>query len=588
MPDIAATFDKAFRAAIAKAFGPGFEDVDPVVKASANPEFGDYQANAAMALGKRVGKNPREVAQAIAAAVDLSGIAEDAPTVAGPGFINVRLSRRYVECLVADMAMDERLGVERRDSPDKVIIDYSSPNVAKEMHIGHLRSTIIGDAIARVLSFLGHEVVRQNHLGDWGTQFGMIIERMIELGWTVASGVVSAPGGKAAAIADLNELYRDAKARFDGDESFAERARKRVVALQSGDEDTIAMWKALIEESKRHFEATYARLGVLLDEGDYCGESFYNPMLQGVAEELRAAGVAKDSDGALCVFPAGFKGPEGEPIPLIIRKSDGGFGYDATDMAAIRHRVSALGGTRLAYLTDLRQKQHFSMIFAAARDSGWLPEGVRAEHVWFGAMLGEDGKPFKTRSGEVVRLEDVIDEGEARARALVDAKNPELDPEERARIARAVGIGAIKYADLSNDRIKDYVFSWDRMLAFDGNTAPYLQNAYVRIMGIFRKAGADARSYAKASIADPKERALAMRLLQFGPALAAVERDLAPHKLCTYLYDLASDYHSFYEHCQVLGAEGEVRDSRLALSALAARTLAKGLGLLGIDVVERM
>jgi arginyl-tRNA synthetase len=587
MSDVQTTLQDAFRAAIGAAFGPDFADADPQVRPSANPEFGDYQANAAMGLAKRLRKAPREVAQAIVSRLDLSGVAEK-PGIAGPGFINIRLSPSFLNRAVSDVAAAPRLGASAAEKPETVVVDYSCPNVAKEMHVGHLRSTIIGDAVARVLVFLGHRVIRQNHLGDWGTQFGMLIEHIADLGWK-ADGAYS--------IGDLNELYRTAKVKFDADAGFADRARRRVVALQSGDGPTVQLWKLLIEESKKHFDAVYAKLGVLLDDGDYRGESFYNPMLAPTVEELLGSGIAVISEGAACVFPPGFTGQDGGPTPLIVRKSDGGFGYDATDLAAVRYRIRDLHATRLVYVTDSRQSRHFAMVFKGAEMAGWLIPPARAEHVPFGTILGEDGKPFKTRSGETVRLSDLLEEAERRAFDIVTAKSPDAPEAERRAVARAVGIGAIKYADLSNDRIKDYVFDWERMLSFDGNTAPYLQNAYVRIRSIFRKAAAVAAPEAAAQGLTPgnvdcrtaEERSLALALLEFGATVESVARSLEPHRLCVYLYGLASQFHSFYEKCPVLAAEdAAVRASRLALCGHVAATIAKGLELLGIAVVEKM
>jgi arginyl-tRNA synthetase len=447
--------------------------------------------------------------------------------------------------------------------------------------VGHIRSTVIGDALARVMGLQGHEVLRRNHLGDWGTQFGMLVEHVSELGWTP---------GVPHEIGDLNALYRAAKARFDADGDFADRSRKRVVALQAGDAATVALWQELVKESKHHFATVYETLGVLLNDDDYFGESYYNDMLVPTTEELLASGVAVVSDGAVCVFPAGFTGPEGKPIPLIVRKQDGGFGYDTTDLAALRHRARDMGAKRLVYVTDSRQKQHFAMVFEGGRMAGWLAAGVRAEHVPFGTILGDDGKPFKTRSGDTVRLQDLLAEALERAYAIVAQKSPELPEAEKRAIAQAVGIGAIKYADLVNDRIKDYVFSWDRMLAFDGNTAPYLQNAYVRIMSIFRKAGiTPAQAAGAITVATPEEWALALRLLAFGDTVDQVARSLEPHRLCTWLYELAAAFHHFYERCPVANAgDAALRSSRLALCALVAASLKRGLGLLGIGTVDRM
>jgi len=579
MTDVQTTLHDAFRAAIAAAFGPEFADADPLIRLSANPEFGDYQANAAMGLAKRLHRPPREVAQAIVSGLELSDIAEK-PGIAGPGFINIRLSASFLNRAARELASDPRLGIPAAESPETVVVDYSCPNVAKEMHVGHLRTTIIGDAIARILAFLGHRVIRQNHLGDWGTQFGMLIEHIADLGWK---------DGSAYSIGDLNELYRASKVKFDADPAFADRARRRVVALQSGDGPTVSLWKLLIGESKKHFDVVYAVLGVLLDDGDYRGESFYNPMLAPTVEELLNSGIAVISEGAACVFPPGFTGPEGGPTPLIVRKSDGGFGYDATDLAALRYRIRELHATRLIYVTDARQSRHFAMVFKGAEMAGWLAGGARAEHVPFGTVLGGDGKPFKTRSGDTVKLSDLLSEAEKRAFDIVSGKSPDTPEAERRALARAVGIGAVKYADLSNDRIKDYVFDWDRMLSFDGNTAPYLQNAYVRIRSIFRKAEAQGVKPSEADCRTTEERNLALALLQFGGIVESVARTLEPHRLCGYLYDLASQFHSFYEKCPVLAAEdAAVRGSRLALCGQVAAVIAKGLELLGISVVEKM
>jgi arginyl-tRNA synthetase len=508
--------------------------------------------------------------------------------VAGPGFLNITLEDAWLASLIGsgpgDVA-EEAAAAAGVGGAETVVVDYSSPNAAKEMHVGHLRSTVIGDALVRVLEFLGHRVVRQNHLGDWGTQFGMLVEHLLERGFDPQVG-----------IADLNALYQEAKQRFDAEPEFAERARERVVLLQGGDGPTLAVWHQLVEESERHYEEVYTQLGVKLERGDVRGESFYNPLLEETVAELEREGLTVVDDGALCVFPPGFVGRDGTPFPLMVRKRDGGFGYDATDLAAIRFRVRELGGDRLVYVVDARQSRHFSMLFAAAEMAGWLaPTGAppgrpRAEHVAFGMVLGPDNRPFRTREGGTVRLKDLLDEAVQRAAAVVADKAPELSPEEAAAVARAVGMGALKYADLSNDRVKDYVFSWDRMLSFDGNTAPYLQYAHARICSIFRRAGVGVDSArAAVTITAPAERALVLALLGFEPAVRSVGETLEPHRLCTYLFDLASAFTTFYEQCSVLGAESEsVRESRLALCGLTARTLSVGLGLLGIETPERM
>lgn len=580
MSDLQQTLSDRFSAAIVAAFGAAYANVDPLIRPAANPRFGDFQANVAMSLAKSVGAKPREVAQRIVDALRVEDLCERVE-IAGPGFVNLTLSAAFLGTQARAVADDARLGVAAAREPETVVVDYSGPNVAKEMHVGHLRSTIIGDSIARVLEHLGHRVVRQNHIGDWGTQFGMLIEHMIDEGWTST---------KTNSIRDLNALYQAAKKKFDADAAFAERSRHRVVLLQGGDEETRVLWRELIAQSQAHFDTIYRRLGVSLTDEDVRGESFYNDLLPDVVAELEKLGLAVESEGALCVFPPGFVSPEGAPLPLIVRKSSGGYLYATTDLAALRYRVRTLGARRVVYVTDARQKQHFAMVFEVARMAGWLAEGVRVEHVPFGTVLGEDGKPFKTRSGDTVRLSDLLDEAEERARAIIVEKDPALDEHTRNRVARVVGIGAIKYADLSSDRVKDYVFSWSRMLSFDGNTAPYLQNAFVRIRSIFRRAGLEAPpAGADVDVREPAERALVLALLRFPAVVASVAESLEPHRLCGYLYDLASAYHQFYEHCPVLSApEPALRDSRLVLSDLTARTLSRGLDFLGIDVVEQM
>jgi arginyl-tRNA synthetase len=576
MIDIRAQISKAFATAIAAAVGPEGAGIDPQVKWAANPLHGDFQANFAMGLGKRFGKPPRTVAQDVVSRLSLGAVASKVE-IAGPGFVNVTLNDEAIE----KMLVAQPLSASAVAAPERVVVDYSAPNVAKEMHVGHIRSTVIGDALVRVLTFIGHEVLRRNHLGDWGTQFGMLVEYVSSLGW--------APGQKHE-IRDLNALYREAKARFDADPEFATRSRSRVVALQSGEPQTVELWRELVLESKHHFAEVYDALGVLLTDDDYFGESYYNDMLAPVTEELLRSGVAMESEGAVCVFPPGFKGQDGNPVPLIVRKKDGGYGYDTTDLAALRHRARDLKATRLIYVTDSRQKQHFAMIFEAAKMAGWISDGIRAEHVPFGTILGEDGKPFKTRSGDTVRLKDLLDEAVERAHAIVNEKASGLPEDEKHRIAHAVGIGAIKYADLSNDRIKDYVFSWDRMLSFDGNTAPYLLNAYVRIRSIFRKAEEAGLAPAQAlSMGAPEERALGIHLLKFDDSIEQVSNRLEPHWLCTYLYELASTFHRFYESHSVINApDPTTAGRRLAMCALVSDTLKTGLHLLGIETIERM
>lgn len=584
MSDIENTLVSRFSRAIASAFGEVHADTDPLVRPAGNPRFGDYQANVAMSLGKKLGANPREVAERILAALDVADLCVKTE-IAGPGFINLHLADTFLSEQIGALVGDERVGVPPADPALRVVVDYSSPNVAKEMHVGHLRSTVIGDCLARVLAFQGHTVIRQNHLGDWGTQFGMLIEHLIDIGFDQ---------GVDHTISDLNALYQAAKKKFDDDAAFAERARQRVVQLQAGDEDTLRLWRSLFDESKRHFNEAYLRLGVLLTDEDIRSESAYNPLLPAVVEDLDKLGQLKSSEGAEVVYPPGFSDREGEPLPLIVRKSDGGFLYATTDLAAIRYRVGELKVDRAIYVTDSRQAQHFAMVFEAARQADFAPPGVKLEHVPFGTVLGKDNKPFKTREGGTVRLTDLIDEAEQRAETVIQEKNADLSTDERAAVARAVGVGALKYADLSSDRIKDYVFDWDRMLSFEGNTAPYLQNAYVRIRSIFRKAEAQGlesvgATDASVSIGESAEHALAVKLLQLPGTIAGVAASLEPHRLCTYLFELAATYHQFYEHCPVLTADSDAtRQSRLALSDAVARALKLGLGLLGIDAIERM
>ena len=568
--------EERFRAAIQLAFGPDHAHVEPAIRRSAHA---DYQANVALGLASALKRPPRAVAQAILEKLDLADVC-DKVELAGPGYFNVHLRADFLSAAVRQIAADPRVGVALAASPETVVIDYSSPNVAKELHVGHLRGTILGDALSRVLENLGHKVVRQNHLGDWGTPFGMLLEQLVD------------SGSGALAAGEWSEFYRAARAKFDSDPAFAERARKRVVLLQSGDEATLALWREAIAQSRTYLDRVYALLGVKLTDADIAGESLYNPMLVEVIEELREKGLIEESEGALCVFPPGFKSKTGERLPLIARKQDGGYGYATTDLAAIRYRAQSLHATRILYVVGAPQATHFEMVFATAKMAGWLVPPARAEHVAFGAVLGADKKMLKSRSGENVALVSLLDEACERAGAIIAEKNPGLDAATRAETARKVGIGAVKYADLSTDRIKDYVFDWDRMLAFEGNTAPYLQYAYARIRSMGRKAEATALGGidpASIAIAEPAERALALELLDLPIAARAVAEDLEPHKMCTYLYQLATAFTSFYEKCPVLRAETpEIQRSRLALSHATARALAYGLGLLGIEVPEQM
>ncbi|WP_329044265.1 arginine--tRNA ligase [Amycolatopsis sp. NBC_01488] len=539
----------------------------------ASPREGvDYQGNLAMSLGKRLGRPPREVAEAIAGALELEGIA-DPPEIAGPGFLNFVLRGEWLQDRTAALLGDPRLGVPETASPRRIALDYSSPNVAKEMHVGHLRTTVIGDALARLLRFAGHEVLPHNHLGDWGTPFGMLIEHLLDV-----------PAGQRA-IADLDAFYREARQKFDGDEAFATRARTRVVLLQSGDEETLAVWRELVAESTRHFDEVYALLGISLTDKDIYGESFYNPHLAAVVDDLERAGLTEISDGAVCVFPEGFRNREGDRLPLIVRKRDGGYGYAATDLATVRYWTAERGATDLLYVVGTPQAQHFAMLFAVCRAAGWLTG--HAEHIGFGTVLGADGKTMRTRSGDTVKLADLLTEAVTQAAAVV-AERSELDAAGQAEVARAVGIGAVKYADLSGDRERDYVFAWDRMLAKEGNTSVYLQYAHARTRSILRKA-AGVSDGAEITLEAPAERALAVKLLRFGEALKVATDGYAPHKLCTYLYETAVAFSRFYDDCPVIKApDPELRASRLRLTTLTSHTLALGLSLLGIEAPDRL
>jgi arginyl-tRNA synthetase len=574
--DIDPLFELQLRleAASRAALGDEAAGTDPVLHRSAHA---DYQADLALALGRRLGRNPREVAAAIAGELAADEVIALA-AVSGPGFINLTLQPQFIARQLDLMRADPRLGIPRAADPQKVVVDYSAPNVAKEMHVGHLRSTVIGDALVRLLEFEGHQVVRQNHIGDWGTPFGMLIEHLID----------EQREGSEAGVRELGAFYRAARARFDADPTFAERSRRRVVLLQSGDEPTLALWRRLLDVSIAYFSTIYERLGVTLQPEHVAGESRYNAMLPGVVADLEASGLARPSEGAVCVFPPGFSGRQGEPVPIIIRKQEGGYGYATTDLAALRYRVRDLGARRLVYVVGAPQTQHLAMVFATARLAGWVTESTRLEHVAFGSVLGRDKKMLKTRTGEPVPLSALLDEAVERAAAVVDAKSPGLDPARRAEIAAAVGIGAVKYADLANDRVKDYLFDWDRMLSFDGNTAPYLMYAHARIRSILRKAGAAQAAAAPFDVQAPQERALALELLQLPGIAAKTSETLQPHRLCGFLYQVATTFTAFYESCPVLRADEPVRSSRLALGELTARTLGLGLDLLGIAAPDQM
>ncbi len=568
-----------FKAAVAQAFGPEHAGIDPLVRRS---DRADFQANLAMSLGKAVKQPPRQVAERLLAALDVGGVA-DKVEIAGPGFINLTLNDDYLSRLLRATARDPRLGVKRSAKPETVVVDYGGPNVAKEMHVGHLRPCVIGDCLVRVLEFAGHRVIRQNHIGDWGTPFGMLIEHLIDLGGAASAAELS--------VGELDAFYKAARKKFDDDPSFAERARLRVVSLQGGDPGTLELWHSLVDASKLHFEKVFARLGVTMTPADTRGESFYNGFLAEIAEDLERRGVAQIGDGALCVFPPGFKNREGAPLPVIVRKSDGGFGYAATDLAALRFRAQQLHGDRLLYVVGSPQAQHFAMVFAVARMAGYVSEAVRTEHVGFGSILGSDRKMMKTRSGETLRLIELLDEGRERALAELEKRGLDASAEAKAELADALSLAAIKYADLSSDRIKDYVFDWDRMLAPEGNTGPYLQYAQARRRSLLRKlAPGETVDAGAIRIQHERERALALLLTSFGEAVEAVEAALEPHKLCLYLYELASAFASFWVECPVLKDDvpADVRASRIALSDLTGRVLEQGMSLLGIQAPERM
>jgi len=568
-----------FQSAVARAFGPEHAGLDPLVRRS---DRADFQANLAMSLGKSLKMPPRQVADKLIAALEVSDICQSVE-VAGPGFINLTLQNDYLSKLLRATLRDERLGVGKATKPETVVIDYGGPNVAKEMHVGHLRPCVIGDCLVRVLEFAGHRVIRQNHIGDWGTPFGMLIEHLIDLGGAEQAGELS--------VGELDVFYKAARKKFDSDPSFAERSRLRVVSLQGGDVATLELWRSLVNASKKHFEKVFARLGVTMTPADTRGESFYNDFLPEIAADLEQRGIAQIGDGALCVFPEGFKNREGAPLPLIVRKSDGGFGYAATDLAAVRFRAGELHGDRLLYVVGSPQAQHFAMVFAVARLAGYVAESVRTEHVGFGSILGNDRKMMKTRSGDTLRLIELLDEGRERALAELDKRGVELPQEAKAELADALSLAAIKYADLSSDRIKDYVFDWDRMLAPEGNTGPYLQYAQARRRSLLRKlAAGEAVDSTAIVIQHERERALALLLTGFGEAVESVAAVLEPHKLCSYLYELASAFASFWVECPVLKDDvaADVRASRIALTDLTGRVLEQGMSLLGIRAPERM
>jgi arginyl-tRNA synthetase len=559
--------------AIVAAFGEEYADTDPVLRPS---QYADVQVNAALALAKRVGAAPRDVAERLVDHLALEDVCR-AVEVSGPGFLNLTLSDDWISAEATRLARDDRLGLPH-EPPQRVVIDYSAPNVAKEMHVGHLRTTVVGDALARTLERLGHHVIRQNHVGDWGTPFGMLIEHLLDAGEDSAEAHLLET--------DPNAFYQAARERFEGDEGFATRARDRVVELQAGDADTLRLWRELVELSRHYFNLIYGRLGVTLTDDDLAGESTYNDQLAQLCDELEAAGIATTSQGALCVFLDGYTGREGKPVPLIIRKSDGGYGYATTDLATIRYRVAQLHADRLLYVIGAPQALHLRMVWDTARLAGWLPTGMDPVHVQIGNVLGADRKLLRTRSGAPPRLLDLLDEAVSAARDVLDESRPDLDVAIRAAVAPQVGIGAVKYADLSVAHDSEYVFDLERMTALTGDTGPYLQYAAARIRSILRRG--DHQPGPVIDVVEPAERALALRLLDFGDVVAHVGAELEPHRLCVHLHELARAYSVFYEDCPVLTAEPDVRASRLALCALTLTVLVEGLGLLGIEAPERM
>src|SRR5580658_4825673 len=570
------------RDAIVASFGPAYYDADPLIRPSS---FADFQANAALPLAKRVGRPPGEIARELVGRLDVAGICAE-PEVSGPGFINLRLREDWIAAQASGMLADPRLGLAPVAEPQTVVVEYSSPNIAKEMHVGHLRTTIVGEAIARVLEFAGHRVIRDNHVGDWGTQFGMLIEYLLEVG---------EDSPEAALLrTDPNAFYQAARRKFDSDPGFADRARKRVVDLQGGDPDTLQLWQEIVDLSKDYLGRMYGRLDVTLTAADIRGESFYNDLLADTVAILEAKGIAVYSDGALCAFPPGFTGREGRPLPLIIRKSDGGYNYATTDLATIRYRIDVLHVDRAIYVVGSDQTLHFQMVFAVAKEAGWIPPGTRFEHAQVGLVSAPDGGRLRTRSGDNVQLSDLLQEAVDRARGILEELEApaRFEPGELDAIAEAVGVGAVKYADLSTARESAYVFDWDRMISFRGNTGPYLQYATARIRSIFRRAGAEADPDIRGSrvaVTAAPERALALRLLDFGAVITATGQTAEPHRLCAFLFDVASLFTTFYEECPVLKAEPEtLRSRRLALCALTLRVLTTGLDLLGVPVPDQM
>ncbi|MEU7282793.1 arginine--tRNA ligase [Streptomyces sp. NPDC045431] len=585
VPSLASTVQQRLADALSAAL-PEAGSRDPLLRRS---DRADFQANGILALAKQVKGNPRELAAKVVEAIPADDVIQDIE-VSGPGFLNITITDRAIAETLAARAADDRLGVPYRDEPGTTVIDYAQPNVAKEMHVGHLRSAVIGDAVVKILEFAGEKVIRRHHIGDWGTQFGMLIQYLIEHPHELDHKDSAVSGEEA--MSNLNRLYKAARALFDSDEEFKARSRDRVVALQSGDEETLALWQRFVDESKIYFYSVFNKLDMDIKDPDVVGESGYNDMLEETCHLLEESGVAVRSEGALCVFFDDVKGPDGNPVPLIVKKSNGGYGYAATDLSAIRDRVQKLGADTLVYVVDARQSLHFKMVFETARRAGWLNDRVHAVQLAFGTVLGKDGKPFKTREGETVRLVDLLDEAIDRATAVVREKAGKvgLSEQEIVENGRYVGIGAVKYADLSTSASRDYKFDLDQMVSLNGDTSVYLQYAYARIKSIIRKAG-DTQPAAHPELPlAPAERALGLHLDQFGEVLTEVAASYEPHKLAAYLYQLASHLTTFYDQCQVISDENapEVVENRLFLVDLTARTLHQGMALLGIRTPERL
>ena len=571
--------------ALVAAFGTELADTDPLIAPTNNPKFGDYQSNVALSLAKPLKQNPRAIAQTIVDNLQIEDICEK-PTIAGPGFINFMLKSDYIGQLLSKIQPDPRLGIPEVQPSSKVVVDFSSPNIAKEMHVGHLRSTIIGDAIANVLEFRGYDVLRLNHVGDWGTQFGMLIAYLRE---AYPQALTTAD---ALDIGDLVSLYKKAKVRFDEDEEFKQTARQEVVKLQAGAEDSRRAWKLLCDQSRREFQVIYDLLDIKIEER---GESFYNPFLEDIVNELEQKGLLEESEGAMCVFLDGFTNKDGDPLPLIVQKTDGGFNYATTDLAALKYRVKEDEADRIIYVTDSGQANHFAGVFQVAKKAGILPDDVEVVHVPFGLVLGDDGKRFKTRSSETVKLKDLLDEAVERAKNDLETRLKEEErtetPEFIDRVSQVVGLSAVKYADLSQNRTSDYKFDYDKMLDLKGNTAPYLLYAYVRPQGISRKGNIDFSQIdadTQIVLTENAELALAKHILQLEEVIKEVESTLLPNRICLYLFELSQKFNQFYEQCDILNAEEPARTSRLILADLTARTINLGLSLLGIKVLERM